>query len=100
MSVCISTTVDFKVGYSPERINPGDKVHRLENIVKIVSGMDEETLVHVYTGILLSHKGNNIGSFVVSQMDLINLFVNGLTCIYYEATRFLLIAYQIIFHSS
>lgn len=36
--------VDFKVGYSPERINPGDKVHRLENIVKIVSGMDEESL--------------------------------------------------------
>ena len=35
---------DFKVGYSPERINPGDKVHRLETIVKIVSGMDEETL--------------------------------------------------------
>ncbi|QMV44314.1 nucleotide sugar dehydrogenase [Cohnella cholangitidis] len=34
---------DFKVGYSPERINPGDKVHRLENIVKIVSGIDEET---------------------------------------------------------
>jgi len=36
--------VDFKVGYSPERINPGDKVHRLETITKIVSGMDEETL--------------------------------------------------------
>lgn len=35
---------DFKVGYSPERINPGDKVHRLETIVKIVSGMDDETL--------------------------------------------------------
>ncbi|MNM90323.1 UDP-N-acetyl-D-glucosamine 6-dehydrogenase [compost metagenome] len=35
---------DFKVGYSPERINPGDKVHRLENIVKIVSGNDEEAL--------------------------------------------------------
>ena len=35
---------DFFCGYSPERINPGDKVHRLENIVKIVSGMDEETL--------------------------------------------------------
>lgn len=34
----------FKVAYSPERINPGDKVHRLENIVKIVSGMDKETL--------------------------------------------------------
>ncbi len=36
--------VDFKIGYSPERINPGDKVHRLETIVKIVSGMDGETL--------------------------------------------------------
>ena len=36
--------VDFKVGYSPERINPGDKVHRLENIKKIVSGMDEDAL--------------------------------------------------------
>lgn len=36
--------VDFKVGYSPERINPGDKVHRLENIHKIVSGMDSESL--------------------------------------------------------
>ncbi|MBO4897379.1 MAG: nucleotide sugar dehydrogenase [Clostridia bacterium] len=39
--------VDFKIGYSPERINPGDKVHRLENIKKIVSGMDEETLENV-----------------------------------------------------
>ena len=36
--------VDFKVGYSPERINPGDKVHTLENIVKIVSGTDNECL--------------------------------------------------------
>ena len=36
--------VDFKIGYSPERINPGDKTHRLETICKIVSGMDEETL--------------------------------------------------------
>jgi len=35
---------DFKVGYSPERINPGDKEHRLESIVKVVSGMDDETL--------------------------------------------------------
>lgn len=35
---------DFKVGYSPERINPGDKVHRLETIVKVVSGMDQESL--------------------------------------------------------
>ncbi len=36
--------VDFKIGYSPERINPGDKVHRLENIKKIVSGCDTEAL--------------------------------------------------------
>lgn len=35
--------IDFKVGYSPERINPGDKIHRLENIKKIVSGMDDES---------------------------------------------------------
>lgn len=39
--------VDFKIGYSPERINPGDKVHRLETIVKIVSGMDQETLEEI-----------------------------------------------------
>lgn len=39
--------VDFKIGYSPERINPGDKVHRLENIHKIVSGMDEESLAEI-----------------------------------------------------
>lgn len=36
--------IDFKVGYSPERINPGDKVHRLERIHKIVSGMDDESM--------------------------------------------------------
>ena len=39
--------VDFKSGYSPERINPGDKVHRLENIHKIVSGIDEESLTEI-----------------------------------------------------
>lgn len=38
---------DFKVGYSPERINPGDKVHRLENIRKIVSGIDKESLEEI-----------------------------------------------------
>lgn len=36
--------VDFKVGYSPERINPGDQEHRLATIIKVVSGMDNETL--------------------------------------------------------
>lgn len=39
--------VDFKVGYSPERINPGDKIHRLETITKIVSGMDEDSLENI-----------------------------------------------------
>ena len=39
----------FKVGYSPERVNPGDKVHTLERIVKVVSGQDAETLEQVAT---------------------------------------------------
>lgn len=39
--------IDFKVGYSPERINPGDKVHRLENIRKIVSGIDQDALQEI-----------------------------------------------------
>lgn len=39
----LSCPLDFKIGYSPERINPGDKIHRLENIKKIVSGCDKET---------------------------------------------------------
>lgn len=46
---------DFKIGYSPERIVPGDKVHTLKTIVKIVSGMDKETLekvAEVYSGII------------------------------------------------
>jgi UDP-N-acetyl-D-galactosamine dehydrogenase len=38
---------DFMVGYSPERINPGDKVHRLENIIKIVSGINKESLQEI-----------------------------------------------------
>ncbi|NLM44205.1 MAG: nucleotide sugar dehydrogenase [Clostridiales bacterium] len=41
---CLKCGKDFKVGYSPERINPGDKIHRLENIKKIVSAIDEESL--------------------------------------------------------
>lgn len=38
---------DFKVGYSPERINPGDKLHRIDNIIKVVSGVDEEALDNI-----------------------------------------------------
>jgi UDP-N-acetyl-D-galactosamine dehydrogenase len=39
--------IDFKVGYSPERINPGDKVHTLQNVVKVVSGNDAESLEEI-----------------------------------------------------
>jgi UDP-N-acetyl-D-glucosamine/UDP-N-acetyl-D-galactosamine dehydrogenase len=39
--------IDFKIGYSPERINPGDKVHTLEKIIKIVAGMDNECLEEI-----------------------------------------------------
>ena len=39
--------VDFKVGYSPERINPGDRVHTLRTITKVVSGMDEDSLAEI-----------------------------------------------------
>lgn len=56
---------DFKVGYSPERINPGDKVHRLENITKIVSGCDQEaleTIKAVYDIVV------EVGSYPVSNL--------------------------------
>jgi UDP-N-acetyl-D-galactosamine dehydrogenase len=39
--------IDFKIGYSPERINPGDKEHTLQNVVKVVSGCDEESLDNI-----------------------------------------------------
>lgn len=49
---------DFKIGYSPERINPGDRVHKLENIQKIVSGMDEETVENIAAAYeLIIHAG-------------------------------------------
>ncbi len=40
----LKNIIDFKLGYSPERINPGDKEHTLANIIKVVSGCDEESL--------------------------------------------------------
>lgn len=57
--------IDFKVGYSPERINPGDKIHRLENIHKIVSGIDKDTLqeiMNVYNLVI------EVGTFPVSNI--------------------------------
>ena len=85
--------VDFKVGYSPERINPGDKVHRLETIVKIVSGMDAETLdvvakvyelvveagVHRAESIMVAEAAKVIEN---SQRDINIAFMNELSIIF------------------
>ncbi len=85
--------IDFKVGYSPERINPGDKVHRLETIKKIVSGMDGETLdcvAKVY-GLVVEagiHKAESIrvaeAAKVIenSQRDINIAFMNELSIIF------------------
>ena len=84
---------DFKVGYSPERINPGDKKHRLENIVKIVSGMDDdalETIANVY-GLVIEAGVYRAESIKVaeaakvienSQRDINIAFVNELSMIF------------------
>ena len=85
--------VDFKVGYSPERINPGDKVHRLETIVKIVSGMDDESLdeiAKIYELVVEAgvHRAENIkvaeAAKVIenSQRDINIAFMNELSIIF------------------
>lgn len=84
---------DFKVGYSPERINPGDQVHYLENIKKIVSGIDKETLetaAKVYEIIIGAgvHKAGSIkvaeAAKVVenSQRDINIAFMNELAMVF------------------
>ncbi len=84
---------DFKVGYSPERINPGDKLHRLENIVKVVSGIDEEsleTIAKVYELIVKAgvYKAESIkvaeAAKVIenSQRDINIAFMNELSIIF------------------
>lgn len=85
--------VDFKVGYSPERINPGDKLHRLENITKVVSGMDVESLENIasiYELIIDAgvHRAESIkvaeAAKVIenSQRDINIAFVNELSMIF------------------
>ena len=85
--------VDFKVGYSPERINPGDKVHRLTTIKKIVSGMDAESLeeiANVYQIVVAAgvHKASCIkvaeAAKVIenSQRDINIAFMNELSIIF------------------
>ena len=84
---------DFFVGYSPERINPGDKAHRLENIKKIVSGMNEETLeeiAKVYELVIKAgvHRASSIkvaeAAKVVenSQRDINIAFMNELAMVF------------------
>ena len=85
--------IDFKIGYSPERINPGDKVHRVENIVRITSGMDEECaeiIAQVYELIIKAgvHRAASIkvaeAAKVIenSQRDINIAFVNELALIF------------------
>lgn len=84
---------DFIVGYSPERINPGDKVHRLENIVKVVSGINDaacEEIALVYGEIIEAgiHKASSIkvaeAAKVVenSQRDINIAFMNELSMVF------------------
>ena len=85
--------VNFKIGYSPERINPGDKVHRVENITKITSGMDKESseiIAQVYEQIIKAgvHRATSIkvaeAAKVIenSQRDINIAFVNELSLIF------------------
>lgn len=84
---------DFKIGYSPERINPGDKVHRLETIMKIVSGMDDitlDTVAKVYSLVVKAgvHRAESIkvaeAAKVIenSQRDINIAFMNELSIIF------------------
>lgn len=84
---------DFKVGYSPERINPGDKVHRLETIVKVVAGMDDgalEDIAKVYELVVDAgvHRAESIkvaeAAKVIenSQRDINIAFMNELSIIF------------------
>ncbi|HBC31520.1 MAG TPA: nucleotide sugar dehydrogenase [Clostridiales bacterium] len=85
--------IDFRIGYSPERINPGDKVHRLETIVKVVSGMDDETvdiIAKVYELVVEAgvHRAESIkvaeAAKVIenSQRDINIAFMNELSIIF------------------
>lgn len=85
--------LDFKVGYSPERINPGDKINRLETIVKVVSGMDEdslETIAKVYELVVQAgvHRAESIkvaeAAKVIenAQRDINIAFMNELSIIF------------------
>ena len=85
--------VDFKMGYSPERINPGDEEHSLEKITKIVAGMDEETtaiLAELYGMITNVYKAKDIKTAEAAkvieniQRDLNIALMNELAIIFHK----------------
>jgi UDPglucose 6-dehydrogenase/UDP-N-acetyl-D-galactosamine dehydrogenase len=80
--------IDFKIGYSPERINPGDDAHTLDKITRIVAGMDEETtetLAELYGLITNVYKAKDIKTVEAAKVieniqrdlniALVNLFI-------------------------
>jgi UDP-N-acetyl-D-galactosamine dehydrogenase len=87
--------IDFKLGYSPERINPGDKIHTLENIVKVVAGQDNETtelLSEIYGKVVKAgiYKAQNIKTAEAAkvieniQRDLNIALINELSIIFHK----------------
>jgi UDP-N-acetyl-D-galactosamine dehydrogenase len=87
--------IDFKLGYSPERINPGDNVHTLENIVKVVAGQDNETtelLSEIYGKVVKAgiYKAQNIKTAEAAkvieniQRDLNIALINELSIIFHK----------------
>jgi UDP-N-acetyl-D-galactosamine dehydrogenase len=91
----LSAGKDFTVGYSPERINPGDKLHRFETIVKVVSAQDERTLdivAEVYSSVVTAgvHRAPSIkvaeAAKVIenTQRDINIAFINELSSIFHR----------------
>ena len=85
--------IDFKIGYSPERVNPGDKNHTINKITKIISGMDEEstnTIAEVYSKITDVYKTKDIKTAEAAkvienvQRDLNIALMNELAIIFYK----------------
>ncbi len=85
--------VDFKIGYSPERINPGDEAHTLDKIIKVVAGMDKETteiLAKLYGLITNVYKAKDMKTAEAAkvieniQRDLNIALMNELAIIFYK----------------
>jgi UDPglucose 6-dehydrogenase/UDP-N-acetyl-D-galactosamine dehydrogenase len=85
--------IDFKIGYSPERVNPGDEIHNLNNITKIVAGMDAETskiLAELYGLVSNVYQAKDIKTAEAAklveniQRDLNIAFVNELSLMFHK----------------